>query len=151
MRVDLSGDDGDKCVESDSSLSMTTKVNNVLEGKSPGHGKKKQKEVGILEEIEEANGNRFSNRLAPKSDVPIMDMAKKIAMAKNLQPSQVSDTLPTLVNTYDYSILDIASRVGIDLGTTLDMIDTNLALIRKHEHARVNIFMSKNGNSDEME
>jgi hypothetical protein len=33
--------------------------------------------VGILEEIEEANGNRFSNRLAPKNDVPIMEKAKK--------------------------------------------------------------------------
>jgi hypothetical protein len=33
--------------------------------------------VGILEEIQEANGNRFSNMLAPKKDVPIMDLAKK--------------------------------------------------------------------------
>jgi hypothetical protein len=31
------------------------------------------------------------------------------------------------------------------------MIDTNLALIREQEQARVNIFMSKNGNSEEME
>jgi hypothetical protein len=81
-KVDLYDDEGDR--RSDSSLSMTTKVKNVEEGKSPNFGKKKHKEVGILEEIEEANGNRFSNRLAPKSDVPIMDRAKKIAMQKNL-------------------------------------------------------------------
>jgi hypothetical protein len=72
-----------------------------------------------------------------------MDMAKKIAMAKNLQSSQGSTTLPTLANTSDYSILDIARKVGIDLGTALDMIDTNLALIREQEQARVNIFLSK--------
>jgi hypothetical protein len=75
-RVDLSGDEGETNVESNSSLSMTTKINNVQDGKSPNHGKKKHKGVGILEEIEEANGNRFSNRLAPKNDVPIMDRAK---------------------------------------------------------------------------
>jgi hypothetical protein len=150
-RVDLSGDEGDKCLEFDSSLSMTTKVNNVLEGKSPNHGRKKHKDVGILEEIEEANGYRFSNRLAPKSDVPIMDMAKNIAMAKNLQSSQGSNTLPTLANTSDYRILDIASKVGIELGTTLDMIDTNLALIREQEQARVNIFMNKNESPEGIE
>jgi hypothetical protein len=141
-RVDLYGDEGDR--KYNSSLSMTTKIKNVEEGKSPKYGKKKNKEVGILEEIEEANGNRFSNILSPKSDVPIMDRAKKIAMQKNLQSSQGSTiTLPTLANTSDYSILDIASKVGIDLGTTLDMIETNLVLIREQEHARVNIFLSR--------
>jgi hypothetical protein len=141
-KVDLYDDEGDR--RSDSSLSMTTKVKNVEEGKSPNFGKKKHKEVGILEEIEEANGNIFSNRLAPKSDVPIMDRAKKISMQKNLQSSQGSDnTLPTLANTSDYGILDIASKVGIDLGTTLDVIETNLVLIREQEQARVNIFLSR--------
>jgi phosphopantothenoylcysteine synthetase/decarboxylase len=36
-RVDLSGDEGDKRLESDSSLSMTTKIKNVVGGKSPSH------------------------------------------------------------------------------------------------------------------
>jgi hypothetical protein len=99
--------------------------------------------VGILEEIEEANGNIFSNRLAPKSDVPTLDRAKNRAMVRNLQSSEGSTYLPTIANTSDYSILDIASKVGIELGTTLDMIDTNLALIREEEQARVNIFLSK--------
>jgi hypothetical protein len=80
-----------------------------------------------------------------------MDMAKKIAMAKNLQSSQGSTTLPTLANTSDYSILDIARKVGIDLGTALDMIDTNLALIREQEQARVNIFLSKEEDPEKME
>jgi hypothetical protein len=56
---------------------MNTKINNVQDGKSSNHGKKKHNGVGMLEEIEEANGNIFSNRLVPKSDVPIMDRAKK--------------------------------------------------------------------------
>jgi hypothetical protein len=73
--------------ESDSSLSINTKINNVQAGKSPNHGKKKHKGVGILEEIDGANGNRFSNRLAPMSDIPIMNMAKNRAMIKNLQSS----------------------------------------------------------------
>jgi hypothetical protein len=83
--VDLSGDEGDKNGESGSSLSMNTKINNMHDGKSPNHGKKKHKGVGILEEIGEANGNRFSNILAPKGDVPIMDRAKNRAMMRNLQ------------------------------------------------------------------
>jgi hypothetical protein len=72
-------------------------------------------------------------------------------MAKNLQSSQGSTTLPTLANTSDYRILDIASKVGIELGTTLDMIDTNLALIREQEQARVNIFMNKNESPEGIE
>jgi hypothetical protein len=51
-----------------------------------------------------------------------------------------STSLPTLANTSDYSILEIASKVGIDLGSTLDMIDATLALIREQEQDRVNIF-----------
>jgi hypothetical protein len=58
-RVDLSGDEGDKNGESNSSLSMNTKIQNVHDGKSPIHGKKKHRGVGILEEIEEANGNNL--------------------------------------------------------------------------------------------
>jgi hypothetical protein len=109
-RVDLYGDEGDR--RSDSSLSMTTKIKNVEEGKSSNFGKKKNKEVGILEEIEKAIGNRFSNRLAPMSDIPIMDKAKNRAMVKNLQSSD-GTSLPTLASTSDYCILDIASRVKL--------------------------------------
>jgi hypothetical protein len=130
---------------------MTTKIKNVEGGKSQNYGRKKHKDVGILEEMEEANGNKFNNRLSPKSDVPIMDRAKKISMAKNLQSSQGSTMLPTLANTSDYSTMDIASKVGIDLGTTLDMIDTNLDLIREQEHARVNIFLNKEEGPEKME
>ncbi|KAM0922880.1 hypothetical protein ACQ4PT_005917 [Festuca glaucescens] len=119
-KVDFSRDKGDRAGESDSSLSLNTKIINVQAGKSPNHGKKKQKSVGILEEIEEANGNRFSNRLAPMSDIPIMDRAKNRAMMKNLQSSE-GTSLPTIASTSDYCILDIASKVGIELGTSLDM------------------------------
>ncbi|KAM0844853.1 hypothetical protein ACQ4PT_056780 [Festuca glaucescens] len=128
-KVDFSGDEGDRAGESDSSVSINTKIINVQARKSPNNGKKKQKSVGILEEIEEANGNRFSNRLAPMSDIPIMDGAKNRAMMKNLQSSE-GTSLPTIASTSDYCILDIASKVGIDLGTTLDMIDSNLTLLR---------------------
>jgi hypothetical protein len=54
-------------------------------------------------------------------------------MAKNLQTPEGSTSLPTLANTSDYCILDIASKEGIELGTTLDMVDTNLVLIREQE------------------
>jgi hypothetical protein len=33
--------------------------------------------------------------------------------------------------------------VGIELGTSLDMIGNNLALIRVQEQARVNIFLNR--------
>ena len=82
-------DEGDNIGESDSSLSMNTKNNYVHDGKSPNHGKKKHKGVGILEKIEEANVNRFSNRLTPKSDVPIMDREKNRAMVRNLGHQKV--------------------------------------------------------------
>jgi hypothetical protein len=72
-------------------------------------------------------------------------------MVKNLQSSEGSTSLPTLANTYDYSILDIASKVGIDLGTTFDMIDANLALIREQEQARVNIFLRKEEDPEVLE
>jgi hypothetical protein len=39
-RVDLSMDEGDRNGESDSSLSINTKINNIQAGKSPNHGKK---------------------------------------------------------------------------------------------------------------
>ena len=72
-----------------------------------------------------------------------MDRVKEIAMVKNLQSCEGCTSLPSFANTSDYSIVDIASKVRIDLGTTLDMIDTNLALIREQEQARVSIFISK--------
>jgi hypothetical protein len=112
VRVDLSGDEGGRNGEYDSYLSINTKINNVQAGKSPNHGKKKQKGVGILEKIEEANGNRLSNRRAPMSDKAIMDRAKHRAMVKNLRSSK-GTSLPTLASTSDYCILDIASRVKL--------------------------------------
>jgi hypothetical protein len=145
--VDLSGDEGDRNAESDSSLSINTKINNVQTGKSPNHSKKKHKGAGIPEEIEEANENRFSNRLASMSDIPIMGRAIIRAMVKNLQPLE-GTSVPTLASTYDYCILDIASRVGIELGTSLDMIDNNLSLLRGQEQARVNIFINSEKNND---
>jgi ADP-dependent phosphofructokinase/glucokinase len=72
-------------------------------------------------------------------------------MVKNLQSSEGSTSLPTLANTYDYSILDIASKVGIDLGTNLDMVDANVALIREQEQARVNIFLRKEEDPEVLE
>jgi hypothetical protein len=46
-------------------------------------------------------------------------------MVRKLQSSsEGSISLPTLASTSDYCILDIASRVGIELGTSLDMIAT---------------------------
>jgi hypothetical protein len=147
-RVDLSRDEGDRNGESDSSLSINTKINNVQAGKLPNHGKKNHKGGGILEEIEEANGNIFSNNLAPKSDVPIMDKAKNRAMVWNLQSSEGSTSLPTLASTSDYCILDISSKVGIELGISLDMIDNNLILLRGQEQARLNLFLNSERESE---
>jgi hypothetical protein len=93
-KLDLSEDEGDRAGESDSSLSINTKITNVQAGKSPNHGKKKQRNVGILEEIEEANGNRSSKRLPPMSYIQILDRAKNRVMMKNLQASE-GTSLPT--------------------------------------------------------
>jgi hypothetical protein len=56
-----------------------------------------------------------------------------------------------LASTSDYCILDIASKVRIELGTSLDMIDNNLILLKGQEQARVNIFLNTERESECLE
>ena len=130
-RVDLSGTD-QGASNSESSVSFTAKVKDVRDGKT-------NRGLSCLGSDE--NSQRFSDRLAPKSDIPIMDRAKNLAKSKNLQ-TDGGNPYPTVLNSSDSCILEIAELIGIDLSTTLDMVQLNLDLLRGQEQARVNLFLA---------
>lgn len=78
-KVDYSGTEHGGAATSDSSVSFGTKMKIIQEGKAVKGGV-----LTSLDEVEESLP-RFSNRLAPKSDIPIMDRAKNLTKTKNLQ------------------------------------------------------------------
>ena len=68
-----------------------------------------------------------------------MDLAKNIK-AKNLDKNEEGKEIPTVLNSDDQTLIDIARLIGVDLGTSLDMIKNNLELIRIQEQARIAMF-----------
>ena len=68
-----------------------------------------------------------------------MDLAKNIK-AKNLDKNEEGKEIPTVLNSDDQTLIDIARLIGVDLGTSLDMIENNLELIRLQEQARIAMF-----------
>jgi hypothetical protein len=70
-----------------------------------------------------------------------MDRAKNLAAAWNLDPSEgMAQTVPTILNIDDTSLLSLAEKVGVSLGISVDMVENNLKLNRAQEQARLNIF-----------
>ena len=141
-KVDYSGTDLGGNATSDSSVSFGTKMKLIHEGKDSKQGSG----LAVLEENEE-NGPRCSGRLANKSDIPIMDRAMNLTKSKNLE-TEGGMSYPTVLNSSDSSIIDMARLIGIDLGASIDMVEYNLGLLREQEHARANIYLEnikKNG------
>lgn len=143
-RVDLSGNGQ---ATSDSSVSIGTKIRFAQDGKDCPKKKNINKPLGVLEEIEETNAQRCSDRLASKSDMPIMDRAKSLAKAKNLQTEEGKKS--TFLQSSDANIVDIAKIIGIDLGASIDLIEHNLSILNKQEQARVNIFLASKKGEEE--
>jgi hypothetical protein len=86
---------------------------------------------------------RCSGGFANKNneDIPMMDRAKNLAAARNLDPSEgMTQTVPTILNIDDTSLLSLAEKVGVSLGISVDMVENNLKLIRAQEQDRLNIF-----------
>ena len=138
-KVDLSSTDLGNT--SESSVSFGTKARDIQEDR----GHKNNNPLGFLDETGDTI-LRFSDRLAPKSDVPIMDRAK-MAKAKKDLDTEGGNCDYSVLNTSDTCILDIARFVGIDLGASLDMVQYNLGLLRGQEQARVHLFENSRGNA----
>ena len=139
-KVDYSGTD-QGATKSDSSVSLSTKLKSIHEGKNT---------AGFSFTGNEEPTQRYSDRLAPKSDVPIMDRAKNLAKTKNLQ-ADGGNLCTAVLNSSDSCILDIAELIGIDLGASLDMVQSNLGLLRGQEQARVNLFIESGRKTKEKE
>jgi hypothetical protein len=149
-KVDLSDSDEkeEDLVESQSSVSMGTQVDNIKNGRPLGT----RKMTVVSEAVEDEDPHRFSDRLASKNndDVPILERAKNRVKAKNLIVSEGTHT-PTVLNSGYPVIMDVAELVGIELGSSLEMIENNLDMLMKQEQARFNIFAMSNKNDEEQE
>jgi hypothetical protein len=131
----------------DSQESLGTKVGRVM----PNFRKGQEEKNGSVDE----GGQRYSDRLADKypDDMPILDRAKILAKSKNLDKKEgTSDNFCTVLDTSDPTLIDIASVVGVSLGSSLDMISDNISLLRAQEEARDGLFKtSRNRKVEECE
>ena len=79
---------------------------------------------------------RRCDRLKMKEDVRVADLAKERAAAKNNYGN--SDDLDVFTCS-NLTLATMASAVGIDLGCSLEMINTNIDIMRILEQARQDI------------
>ena len=93
--------------------------------------------------------SRYSGRIAEKygDDVTMLDRAKELK-SKNMaiDTGNLAD-FPTIANSSNATLLDIASVVGVSLGVSLDMVENNLSIMRAQEAARVNMFLASSNPS----
>ena len=91
------------------------------------------------DDVDKENENllRRCDRLKNKEDVRVEDLARERAAAKDNYGN--FDNLDVF-NFPNNTLADMASMVGIDLGCSLDMIDTNLEIMRNLEQARRDVF-----------
>jgi hypothetical protein len=92
--------------------------------------------------MQDDKSQRFSDRLAGKNidDMPVLDRAiNLVAAKKNLEGTD--DDAFTILDSSNSTLTDISRLLGVDLGTSIDLISHNLHLIRAQEQARVNLFL----------
>ena len=96
---------------------------------------------------------RFSSRLASKNpdDVSILEKAKNYKAKTTDKDEGTCSDLPTVLNTDNASMLEIASLIGVDLGTSLEMVEHNLDLIRLQEQARDAMYRERVKSKDKIE
>ena len=83
---------------------------------------------GELEESKDVEMLRRCGRLKGKEDLNVEGMAREGAASKDEYGESI---IPIVINTHRSKLLEIASGVGVDLGTQIDMIDYNTNLIKK--------------------
>jgi hypothetical protein len=92
--------------------------------------------------MQDDKSQRFSDLLAGKNidDMPVLDRAiNLVAAKKNLEGND--DDPFTILDSSDSTLIDISRLLGVDLGTSIDLISQNLHLICAQEQARVNLFL----------
>ena len=96
---------------------------------------------------ETEDGPRRCDRLKMKEDLRVEDLAKERAAAKDNYGN--SDDLD-IFTCSNITLAAMASAVGIDLGCSMEMIDTNIDIMRNLEQARQDI-MKQNLVNDKLE
>jgi hypothetical protein len=95
---------------------------------------------GGLIEGEVAEGVRRSNRLESSDDMKIADKAAARAMAKDAFINKGSSYNPfSVLNTDNSVLMDVAHRIGVDLGSSFNDVVENLNLIKSLELSRKNL------------
>ena len=90
---------------------------------------------------------RRCNRFKAKEDAKIEDLAKERAAAKDDYGN--SDDNLNVLNQSNITLSDMAHLVGIDLGCSLDMVETNLEIMRKLEKVRYDLMIQASKNNNE--
>jgi hypothetical protein len=117
------------------------------------------KNVGVKRggsmEGELAEGVRRSSRLESNDEMKIADKAAARAMAKDAFINKGTSYNPfSVLNTYNVVIMDVAHKIGVELGSSFNDVVENLNLIKSLEHSRKNLvvqsikFNVDNSNAD---
>lgn len=97
------------------------------------------------------SNSRRSSRLKESEEVNVIDKATERAKVKDLEKGKgIVSTFPSIINSSNESLFQIASSLGISLGCSLDMAKGNLDLLRLQEQARVNLLLKSRKNKGQM-
>lgn len=95
-------------------------------------------------EMVESKGRR-GERLKDRGDQRTEDIAKERAAIKD---DYGKKSLPTVLNSSSQDLLKIASGVGVNLGTQIDMVEHSINLIKNVEKTRVDLWLANNSNQN---
>jgi hypothetical protein len=126
-KVQLSDDDDDD--EAGNFLSQDSFADKV--GSFTGKGLARALDKNPIYVLHEDKSQRFTDRLAGKDDMPILDIAINLATAKNLEGTSIN--FGTVLDSSDSTLLDIYKLLGVDLGVMIDLVSSKLQHIRAHE------------------
>ena len=90
---------------------------------------------------------RMSKRLKEKEDLKPQDMAIQRKEAQNAFVNKGQNTVPSIVNESNVSLINMANILGVSLGCANEDVESNLDLIKNLGYARINLFM-KEGEAD---
>lgn len=97
----------------------------------------------VEDSCKQHEGTNLSNsRLKESEEVNVIDRAKERARVKDLEKGKCTiSTFSSVINSSNDSLFHIASSLGISLGCSLEMVDSNLDLLRPQEQARANLLL----------
>lgn len=96
------------------------------------------------------DGHRRKSSRHQNDDKATLDKAMERARMKNLEQTGIPSTaFPTVLCTENVVLIDLANKVGVNIGQTIDEVDNNLKVIKDLEQARTSVYLTNLKSSNE--